>query len=105
VNATDQRALGADLLAIIRRDRARRSRWKKFGEFLGKLLTALVAGFLTALINGWLFMLAIGVIHEHWVSALPTLGFWWSVLISWLLRSALSSTGSAKSERQSGGAQ
>lgn len=99
MNVTDQRALGADLLAIIRRDKARRSRRDKLGKFFGALLQALITGFLTALLCGWMFMLAVDVIHSEWLPQVPTLGYWWAVLIAWLLRSSLSTAASAKSER------
>lgn len=90
MTAMDQRALFAEMLTIVRKDRQRRSRWRKFGAFLGKLLTALLTGFLRALSCGWGFMLAVGVIHAEWLPQVPTLGFWWAVLIAWLLRWALS---------------
>lgn len=99
MNAADQRALGADLLNIIRRDRARRSRRAQIGKFFGSLFESLLTGFLIALLQGWLFMLAVGVIHAHWIPQVPTIGFWWSVLV-WLLlpsrgTTAKTSTGSA----------
>lgn len=97
MNANDQRLLGAELLGIIRRDRVRRSRGRQFGAFLGKLFTTLLTGFLTALVAGWMFMLAVAVMHEHWIPGLPTIGFWWAVLVAGLLRSAVFTTGSAKS--------
>lgn len=39
--------------------------------------------------GGWEFMLAIGLIHHEWIPSCPTIGFWWSVLISFLLRTAM----------------
>lgn len=38
--------------------------------------------------TGWMFMLAVGVIHHEWIHKLPTLGYWWSVIIAGLLRAA-----------------
>ncbi len=98
MSAVNQRSISADLLGIIRRDQARRSRKAKSGKFLGLLFTALLTGFLHALIGGWMFMLAVDAMHEHWLPQLPTLGDWWAVWIAWLLRSALSTTTAAKSD-------
>jgi hypothetical protein len=98
VNAADQRALGADLLNIIRRDRARRSRRAQIGKFFGKFFESLLIGFLIALLQGWLFMLAVGVVHAHWIPQVPTIGFWWSVLI-WTLLPSTATRASAGSER------
>lgn len=82
---TDQRALFAEFTDVIRRDRARRSRWRKFGTFLSKLFTALLTGFMSALVGGWMLMLAVAVAHDHWIPQLPTIGYWWAVLIFFLL--------------------
>jgi hypothetical protein len=49
----------------------------------------LVVSCLTTLSGGWLFMLAVGVIHGEWISACPTIGFWWAVLLGSLIRGAL----------------
>lgn len=84
-----QQALYSDLIDIVRRDRQRRSRGKRFGAAMGKLLVALIQGFLLALSSGFMFMLAVGVVHHEWLPALPTLGYWWAVLISYLIRSGL----------------
>lgn len=88
----NERALLTEVISIVRKDRERRSRWRKFGSFLNKLFVALITGFLVALTSGWMFMLAVGVIHDHWLPQVPTLGYWWAVLIAWLLSSALSRT-------------
>jgi hypothetical protein len=97
VNGADQRAMGAELLGIIRRDQARRTRRQRSGKFFGKLTETLILGFLIALMRGWLFMLTVGVIHAHWLPQLPTIGYWWSVLI-WAL---MPSNERVKSERES----
>jgi hypothetical protein len=39
-----------------------------------------------ALIGGWLLMLAVGVVHAEWITDLPTVGYWWAVVIVWLLQ-------------------
>ncbi|GIE30126.1 hypothetical protein Ait01nite_031710 [Actinoplanes italicus] len=88
MNATDQRALGAELIGIIRRDKARRSRRAALGKFFSRLVEVLLTGFMVALLRGWLFMLAVGAIHHHWMPQIPTLGYWWAVLI-WALMPSL----------------
>jgi hypothetical protein len=95
VTTLNQQALFAEMLTIVRKDRARRSRWRKLGSFLGALFGALALGFLNALSSGWAFMLAVGVVHAEWLPQVPTLGYWWSVLIAWLLRWALTHTPSS----------
>ena len=49
----------------------------------------LVVGMLLALTAGWAFMLAVGVVHHEWIRQCPTIGFWWSVILASLVRSAL----------------
>lgn len=44
-----------------------------------------------ALFGGWMLMLAVSVAHDHWVPALPTIGYWWAALLVWLLQGAFSS--------------
>lgn len=91
-------ALQGELLGIIRRDRARRSRRRRFGEFLVRYITSLLGLALTSLLNGWLLMLAVGVIHDHWITALPTVGYWWACLVVYLLRGVFSVTTTAKTK-------
>lgn len=83
--STDQRALFAEFTDIIRRDRARRSRWRKFGSFLGKVFEAAVTSLLSSMLGGWTLMLAVAVAHDHWIPQLPTIGYWWAVLLFFLL--------------------
>jgi hypothetical protein len=44
---------------------------------------------LLSVYGGWMFMLAVGIVHHEWIPACPTIGFWWSVLLASLIRSAL----------------
>lgn len=82
---TTQRQLFDELIQISKRSRARRSRWKAFGKFLGNVFSSSLASVLAALLNGWFLMLAVGVIHDHWIPQCPTLGYWWAALIVYLL--------------------
>lgn len=36
-------------------------------------------------LNGWLFMLAVDVAHDHWIPQLPTIGYPWATLLAALL--------------------
>jgi hypothetical protein len=51
------------------------------------------------LVAGWAFMLAIGVIHHEWIRSCPTIGYWWSVLLASLIRTALYSHDHDKDRR------
>jgi hypothetical protein len=79
-------ALQGELLGIVRRDRVRRQRRRKFGEFFVDFLGSLLGNALHALLQGWMLMLAVGVVHEQWLRSVPTIGYWWAVLLVWLLR-------------------
>ncbi len=99
MTTANQQALMGELLALVRKDRARRSRWRKFGEFLGKASGHLIASLVKALLGGLLFMLAVGVMHAEWLPGLPTIGYWWAVLIAYLLRGALALNGVSSSKK------
>jgi hypothetical protein len=66
------------------------------GKAMSGCLTAFVTSLVATALKGWLFMLAIGVAHAHWWHAIPTIGFWWSVLFMAVLPSFGSAT--SKSE-------
>lgn len=55
------------------------------------LTAALALWFLWTALAGWAFMLAVGVIHHEWIPTCPTIGFWWSLVLAFLLRLALAS--------------
>jgi hypothetical protein len=40
--------------------------------------------------DGWLFMLAVGIAHAEWLPNLPTIGYWWALLLVWLARGVFS---------------
>jgi hypothetical protein len=88
----NQRTMLNELLDIARRDRARRSRWRKFGKFIGTFVLAQIQRTLISLVFGWYLMLAVGVAHAEWLPALPTIGYWWACLLVWLLRGVFSAT-------------
>lgn len=36
-------------------------------------------------LRGWFLMLTVAVAHAHWWPAIPTVGYWWAVLIMAIL--------------------
>lgn len=51
------------------------------GIFLAAI--AAIAGYIA--LNAWIFMLTIGVIHNEWLTMMPTIGYWASVKVSAML--------------------
>jgi predicted MFS family arabinose efflux permease len=96
---TMNHTFAAELAGLVRKDRQRRSRRRRIGEFLGNLIAAQIGVALGALLGGWLFMLAVGVAHAHWIPQLPTIGYWWSALIIWLLPTGAHRTSKSDGER------
>jgi hypothetical protein len=73
---------------LIRKGRRAEQRGKALTGCITSLLTSALAG----LMGGWMPMLAVGVAHIHWIHALPTIGYWWAVLLVVLLRGVFSRT-------------
>jgi len=57
-----------------------------FFAAIGAWLLGHVVNFFLAMFGGWMLMLAVGVAHGEWITQLPTIGYWWAVLIVWLLQ-------------------
>ena len=55
------------------------------GKVLAKLLTALFYSAIMALVGGWALMIAVGVVHAHWLTTMPTIGYWPAVVVVFLL--------------------
>jgi len=53
---------------------------------LGIIVLAVGVSAVGAFAFGWLFMLLVGVVHAEWLPGLPTIGYWWAVLIIFMLR-------------------
>lgn len=49
---------------------------------------AAFANTLLTMFGGMTFMFAVGVVHHEWWPAVPTIGYWWSVLLVYLIRSS-----------------
>jgi uncharacterized membrane protein YiaA len=50
-------------------------------EVRKRYLTHFVMLALRVLVDGWVMMLLVGVVHAEWIRSLPTVGYWWAVLI------------------------
>jgi hypothetical protein len=60
------------------------------GKAIQGCITALLTSIIAAFFSGWMFMLGVAVLSAHWWSALPTIGYWWSVVAVALLRGVFS---------------
>lgn len=78
----------AEAARLVRKGRRAEER----GKALSGCFTALVTSGLMGFLKGWLFMLAVAVMHDHWVPQLPTIGYWWACAVMWLLPSLGGST-------------
>jgi hypothetical protein len=65
-------------------------RAEKRGEAIQGCAVAVLVSVGNAFFGGWMFMFAVAVLHAHWWSALPTVGYWWSVLTVVLMRGVFS---------------
>lgn len=72
----------AEAARLIRKGRASEKRGKALKGCLGLLVKKISAD----LMVGWMFMLAVGVAHHEWWPLVPTIGYWWAVLIVLLTR-------------------
>lgn len=68
-------------------------------EFIAAVLGSLVVTAVASMLGGWMFMLAVGVAHHEWLPGLPTIGYWWAVLLTWLIRSAALSAPASGGEK------
>ncbi len=75
-------------MTTIRYRRAESAKSRFFGQLL--------VDFLAALAGGWMFMIAVGIVHHEWIRACPTIGFGWAVLIGALFRGAFFLNGQTK---------
>ena len=82
----------AEAIRLIRKGR----RAERRGKALEGCLVSLLTSILGALIGGLCLMVAVGIAHAEWIPALPTIGYWWAVLLGALLRGVFSRTESKK---------
>lgn len=81
----------ADLIRAGRRSQRRR-------KTLLKVIEALLTTVVASLAGGFELMLAVTVAHAAWVPQLPTIGYWWAVLIVTLLRGTFSAMRSSSTK-------
>lgn len=62
------------------------------------LFLTLVMNALYCLFAGWMFMLVVQIIHDHWISNCPTIGYRWAVVVVALIRLTLFSVSSGRDE-------
>lgn len=59
---------------------------------LSAFLLGLAWSALTAFFYGLVFMLTVQVVHEHWLSSVPTVGYWVAVLVAFTVRTLFTNT-------------
>lgn len=57
-----------------------------------KFIERILSLVLSHLLGGLELMLAVGIIRAEWIPWMPTIGYWWAVLIVLLLRGTFSRT-------------
>jgi hypothetical protein len=75
---------------------ARLIRMGKRAEKRGKAVEGCITALGTDLLGGLYLMLAVGIAHAEWIRSLPTLGYWWAVLLVMLVGPAFASATSPK---------
>lgn len=76
----------AEAVRLIRKGRRAEQR----GKTLQGCITGLITTAIGALVDGWMLMLGVGILHAEWWPAMPTIGYWWAVLAVYLLRGVFS---------------
>jgi hypothetical protein len=56
------------------------------------LLGGLAFGALMSFLYGLILMLTVGVVHDHWLPSVPTIGYWAAVLVAFTVRSLFTDT-------------
>jgi len=72
-------------------------------EAIEGCISSLIIAAFTNLFYGWLLKLAIGIAHDHWWPAIPTIGYWWAVLIVVVTPGVFTSPRPAKKDSNGGG--
>lgn len=81
-----------EIAALIREKRRREKRRETASFIVARLLFRITSSFL----DGWFLMLAVGIAHAYWIPQLPTIGYWWAVVIVALLSGVFSREPPAK---------
>jgi len=75
-----------EIATLIRDKRRREKRRDTASTIIARLLVRITVSFL----DGWFLMLAVGVAHTQWIPQLPTIGYWWAVVLVALLTGVFS---------------
>lgn len=75
-----------EIVDLVRRGKRAKAR----GRAAQKIATGLLTSALFALAGGFELMIAVGIAHAEWIRSLPTIGYWWAVLLVTLLRGTFS---------------
>ena len=59
------------------------------GHVIGVVLVQALVTAVASMLFGLFLMLAVGVVHHEWIAACPTIGYWWAVVLVFLIRAAL----------------
>ncbi len=65
------------LATLVVAEKRRRGRRKAIGKAAQVAATILVIN----AAHGWVFMLLVALVHEHWLRAVPTIGYLWAALL------------------------
>jgi hypothetical protein len=84
----------AAMARLIRKGKRAEARGKAIAAFFTQLLISA----LTFMMRGFWLMLAVGIVHHEWWPAIPTIGYWWSVLVVSLLCGVFSAIPSSKKD-------
>lgn len=87
------------LADIARRDAQRRSRKERIRKSVRSVVVHLMVSTTMTMVFGWVFMLAVGIVHHEWIRQCPTIGYGWATLLAALLRLVLINTTKSRADR------
>lgn len=90
----------AEVYRLAKLGKRAEGRRKATGKFFAGLVKSILTTAVVSLGRGLWLMLAVGVVHDEWVHALPTLGYWWAVLLIVLLNGVLSAIHPVKTKEK-----
>lgn len=56
------------------------------------LLGGLALAALMSFFYGLILMLTVGIVHDHWIPSVPTIGYWAAVVVAYTIRSLFTDT-------------
>lgn len=81
-----------EVIRLARLGRQAEEKKKKNEKAYIGCLTYIVVRVLNTLIQAWCLIVAVGVAQDHWIPGLPGLGYWWAVVLVFLLQGTFSAT-------------